>query len=150
MPALKWKKGRGKLGPFTPLLGAWRAAADSPQGPVTVTRKLSSVLKGSHLQLEVHWQIGKVAYDELALIGVDRDGQVRAWSFTSDGKNSTGTLAAVSDLHPQAIGFEFNMPAGLARQAYWPAEDGGVIWVVEARTKKGWRRFTQHHYQATP
>jgi len=29
-----WKKGRGKLGFLSPLLGTWPAHADSPQGQV--------------------------------------------------------------------------------------------------------------------
>ena len=38
------------------------------------------------------------------------------------------------------------MPAGRARMAYWPDQVEGFRWVVEARTKKGWSRFTEHHY----
>jgi putative hydrolase of the HAD superfamily len=38
------------------------------------------------------------------------------------------------------------MPAGLARMAYWPAEDDGCFWVVESKTAKGWRRFVHHDY----
>ena len=68
------------------------------------------------------------------------------WSFTSDGKRSTGALADVREVHPLAIGFEAQMPAGLARMVYWPAEGGGFRWAVESRTKKGWNRFTEHHY----
>jgi hypothetical protein len=54
----------------------------------------------------------------------------------------------VTDLHPEAIGFEAHMPAGLARMAYWPEEGGGFHWVVESRTKKGWNRFVDHSYRA--
>ena len=36
--------------------------------------------------------------------------------------------------------------AGIARQVYWPGEDGAVMWVVESRTKKGWNRFLEHRY----
>lgn len=70
------------------------------------------------------------------------------WSFTNDGKRSQGRLADVSDIHAEAIGFEAQMPAGLARQAYWPDGDGGVHWMVESKNKKGWHRFTEHHYSA--
>jgi hypothetical protein len=31
--------------------------------------------------------------------------------------------------------------------AYWPDGAGGFHWVVESRTKKGWNRFTEHHYR---
>jgi hypothetical protein len=29
---------------------------------------------------------------------------------------------------------------------YWPDEGEGFHWVVESKTKKGWNRFTEHHY----
>ena len=34
-----------------------------------------------------------------------------------------------------------------ARQVYFPAEDGDMIWVVEAKAKKGWNRFVEHRYK---
>ena len=40
------------------------------------------------------------------------------------------------------------MPAGVARQVYWPNELGGFDWVVESRTKRGWNRFVLHRYAA--
>lgn len=68
-------------------------------------------------------------------------------SFTSDGKQARGVQADGSDVHPQAIAFEAQMPAGLARFVYWPADDGkGYYFAVENRTKKGWNRFLRHHY----
>jgi hypothetical protein len=153
MPRL-WKKGRGKLGPFAPLHGAWIAEADSPMGPIRCRRTLTPILGGHRLQLTARWEIGPVGttkvYEELAVIGADDDGQVGFWSFTSDGKRSQGVLADVTDLHPEAIGFVAEMPAGQARQAYWPEPGGGFRWVVESRTKKGWHRFTEHRYQAAP
>jgi hypothetical protein len=50
----------------------------------------------------------------------------------------------------RAIGFEAEMPAGLARMAYWPGDAEGFHWVVESKTKKGWNRFTEHHYVNAP
>lgn len=148
MPKL-WKKARGKLGPLSPLHGAWVARADSEMGPVTCRRTLQPVLGGQWLQLDVRWEFrGGRAYEERALIGAGADGKVGFWSFTSDGKRSQGQAADVTDLHPEAVGFEAEMPAGLARQAYWPVEGGGFRWVVEARGKKGWRRFVEHEYRA--
>ena len=141
-----WKRGRGKLGLLAPLIGTWKAAAKTPIGPVKCTRTFAPVLKGTYIQLTVRWEFPKGAYEELALIGANTEGKLSFWSFTSDGKNSSGTLADVSDLHPEAIGFEAHMPAGLARMAYWPDEAGGYYWVVESKNKKGWRRFTEHHY----
>lgn len=151
MPKL-WKKGRGKLGPLQPLLGDWVAEADSDMGPVRCTRSFTSILDRKFIELQAQWEIGRVGegrrYEERALLGVGDDRQVRFWSYTSDGKRSEGWLADVSDLHPEAVGFEADMPAGRARMAYWPEADGGFTWVVESRTVKGWRRFVEHRYRS--
>src|SRR5689334_18276000 len=141
-----WKKGRGKLGPLAPLLGSWEASASTPIGPVKCTRTFVTVLNGSHIQLTAQWQFKKGTYEEVAIIGVNREGTLAFWSFTSDGKNSNGVLADVSDVHPEAIGFEAQMPAGIARTVYWPDESGGFHWAVESKNKKGWKRFAEHHY----
>ncbi len=143
---IQWKAGRGKLGMFAPLIGDWRAEADSQLGRVVCLRSLTRVLENSHIQLTADWQIGERRYLEIALIGVNRQGEVGFWSFTSDGRQSQGSLADVSEIHPQAVGFEAHMPAGLARMAYFPDPQQGFRWVVESRTQKGWRRFTEHHY----
>ena len=157
MPAkTMWKKGRGKLGFLEPLIGSWTASAESPMGPLRCERSFERILGGSYVRLDARWSFGKPApaqrkpggYVELALIGADTDGTVSFWSFTSDGKRSQGRIADVSDVHPEAFGFEAQMPAGLARMAYWPDEDGqGFYWAVEAKNKKGWKRFTSHHYR---
>jgi len=141
-----WKKGRGKLGAFAPLFGTWSAEAESPQGKVNCQRTFSKVLNDSHIHLRAVWHIGALTYEEVAFFGVDREGTTRFWSFTSDGKQSQGQIADVSELHPEALGFEAQMPAGLARQAYWPDDQDGFYWVVESRTRKGWNRFTEHRY----
>jgi hypothetical protein len=144
-----WKRGRGKLGVLAPLLGTWKAAASSPMGPINCTREFTPILKGNYIQLTARWEFGKGIYEEIALVGAKPDGRLAFWSFTSDGKNSTGTLADVSDIHPEAIGFEAQMPAGLARMAYWPDDADGYYWAVESKNKKGWKRFTEHHYKRT-
>lgn len=145
-----WKKGRGKLGGFEPLLGRWIAQAESEMGSLRCSRELRSTLGGNYLELRVRWAFGEKAggkaYEETAIIGAGEGGVVSFWSFTSDGKRSEGQIADVSDVHPEAIGFEAEMPAGRARQVYWPAEDGGFFWVVESKNKSGWKRFVQHHY----
>jgi hypothetical protein len=145
-----WKKGRGKLGAFDPLLGTWQAASDSPRGPMRCRRAFQSILSGKFLQLSARWEFGPAGaapgYEETAIIGADTDGQVCFWSFTSDGKRSQGALADVTDLHAEAVGFEADMPAGRARMAYWPAEDGRLRFVVESKTKQGWNRFVDHTY----
>src|SRR5262249_27718748 len=147
-----------------PLLGSWSAAAESPMGPLQCTRAFESVLGDSYVRLEARWRFGAGAakaaadcsdtqpktgrgYEEIALFGAGADGRLAFWSFTSDGKRSQGTWADVTALHAEAIGFEAQMPAGLARMAYWPDGDGGFFFVVEAKNKKGWKRFLEHHYR---
>jgi hypothetical protein len=143
-----WKKGRGKLGFLQPLLGGWAAAADTPMGPVCCTRVFEPFFKGAYFRLVARWEFdgGSKVYEELALFGVNRAGTVDFWSFTSDGKQSHGTVADASDVHPSAIGFTAEMPAGLARMVYWPDDADGFCWAVESKNAKGWKRFTQHHY----
>jgi hypothetical protein len=153
-----WKKGRGRLGALAPLLGRWSATGESPMGPVRCTRVFETVLGGSYVRLEARWEFGAVppdtpakpggGYEEIALFGAGEGGGVAFWSFTSDGKRSQGASADVTDIHPEAVGFEAQMPAGLARMAYWPDADGGFFFVVESKNKKGWRRFLEHHYRA--
>jgi hypothetical protein len=140
-----WKKGPGKLGVLKPLLGSWQASADSPMAKVRCTRTFEPVLGGKYIQLIARWEFGKKIYEEIALYGVI-NGMLSFWSFTSDGKRSEGIFADGSDIDPQAIAFEAEMPAGLARMIYWPVEDGSVYWAVEAKNKKGWKRFTEHKY----
>lgn len=148
-PAKKkaWKKGRGKLGLFEPLIGSWRAEADSPIGRVVCLRSIQRVLADRYVLLEVRWQMPQnKIYEEHAIFGADEAGNITFWSFTSDGKRAQGSLAVGTDIHPEAIAFEAQMPAGLARMIYWPAEDGGFHWAVESKTKKGWNRFVDHLY----
>lgn len=143
----QWTKGRGKLGLLAPLIGAWKAEIKSPAGSGTgrCTREFTSVLKGSYVQLNARWEYGETVYEEMAMIG-SQEGNISFWSFTSDGKQSQGTISEAREVHPEAIAFEAQMPAGLARMIYWPGEDGGFNWVVEAKSKTGWKRFTEHHY----
>jgi hypothetical protein len=116
-------------------------------GTLRCNRTFLQVLGGSYVQLNARWEIGKGTYEELAVYRGDADGSVTFWSFTSDGKRSEGRLTDVTDIHPSAIGFEAQMPAGLARMAYWPDGEGGCFWAVEAKNKRGWKRFTEHHYK---
>ena len=141
------KRGRGKLGVLAPLIGTWKATATTPMRTVSCTRTFTPILGRTRVQLTARWEFEKYCYEELAIIGANSDGKVAFWSFTSDGKNSTGTITDASDIHPEAIGFEAQMPAGLARMAYWPDEGDGYHWAVESKNKKGWKRFTEHHYK---
>ena len=108
--------------------------------------RFKRILSNKYVQLTANWVYTHGTYDEIAMIGVDAEKEIRFWSFTSDGKRSEGRLADVTDINLEAIGFEAQMPAGLARMAYWPDEGEGFHWVVESKTKKGWNRFTEHHY----
>ncbi|MEP6834897.1 MAG: hypothetical protein ABJB74_16030 [Gemmatimonas sp.] len=147
----QWKKGRGNMGAFAPLIGTWASQAESPMGPVSCTRVFERTMRDKYVQLTATWQFGTgdkaQVYTERAIYG-HFDGTIRFWSFTSDGKRSEGELAKAPDLHPEAFAFEAEMPAGRARMAYWPADDGGMHWAVEAKTKKGWSRMASHHYHA--
>jgi hypothetical protein len=141
-----WEKGRGKLGVFESLLGTWAATTRSEQGKVHCTRHFARVLSNRYVRMDTRWKIGRTTYEELAIFCVGPDRNLRFWSFTSDGKQSTGEWADVSDIHPQGFGFQSRMPGGLARQIFWPAPDGAMCWAVESKTSKGWKRFVEHRY----
>ena len=144
-----WKKGRGKLGALDPLLGAWEADAETPVGRVRCKRRFTRILGDSCVLLEAEWFLPGKVYREHAIYTVGDAGALSFWSFTSDGKRSEGRATDAGDVHPEAIAFEAEMPAGTARMIYWPAADGGIEWAVESKTKKGWRRFSHHHYRPT-
>ena len=147
---MRWKPGRGLLGPLAPLIGTWRADVPNPMGSGTIacTRRFAPLWDNAYIELEASWAFAPDrAYRERALFGRGGDGSLHFWSFTSDGKNSTGTLVAADDVDPQAIAFSAVMPAGVARMVYWPCEDG-FCFAVESQTKKGWNRFTEHRYRA--
>src|SRR5262249_19060941 len=112
--ASHWKKGRGKLGALNPLLGTWNAQADSPRGPARCQRTFQPILNGAYIHLIARWTFGDDAkiYEEIALYGLRPDGALGFWSFTSDSKQSMGVRADVTDIHPEAIGFEAQMAAG--------------------------------------
>ena len=147
-----WKKGRGLLGPLQPLLGHWRTSAASGStaaSAMACTRTFGPLGKG-WVVLDARWQVGPDReYRELALFGPGDEGALGFFSFTSDGKRAVGRLADGTDVHPQAIAFEAQMPAGLARMLYWPREDGGpgFRFAVESRTKKGWNRFLCQQFE---
>lgn len=151
---MNWKKGRGKLGVFKPLLGHWQFNQDwdmpdgSDMGFLGCEKNFKPTLDNKYIQLETVWKFKtRDSYKELCLFGVDAKKQIIFWSFTNDGKQSQGELITAEDIHPQAIAFLANMPAGKARQVYWPDDDNGFYWAVESETKKGWNRFSEHHYK---
>ena len=147
----RWKKGRGLLGPLGPLLGRWAAVgAAMPDGSVGDCARDFTAFGAGFVRLDAAWDMGaRGVYRELALFGKNDDGALAFWSFTIDGKRSTGIIADASDVHPDAIAFVAEMPAGTARSIYWPAEDGseGFRFAVESKVKKGWNRFLDHRYR---
>ena len=141
-----WKKGRGKLSLLDPLIGTWVAESDTPMGRLKCIRTFTRMHGDKWITLDADWDFGGKHYIEHAIYGVGDDGKLAFWSFTSDGKRSQGTLADGTDIHIEAIAFEAQMPAGIARMTYWPGDDDTVNWAVESKTKKGWNRFTKHTY----
>ncbi len=144
---INWKKGRGKLGVFNPLIGKWicNKGSKDRMNPMC-TREFKYDLGNNYIIQDIIWFLGEKNYEDHCVIGLDSSKAITFWSFTSDGKNSTGTLTDVSDIHKSAIGFEAKMPAGIARQIFWPDEKEGFHWAVESKTKKGWNRFVQQHF----
>jgi hypothetical protein len=142
-----WKKGRGALGPLAPLTGTWAttgaAEGSTPAHQMGCSREFSA-FGTDWIRMEAEWRMGgRPAYREIALFGKGQDGTLSFHSFTNDGKHSTGRLADGSDVHPDAVAFEAQMKAGVARMIYWPREDGeaGFQFAVENRVKAGWSRF---------
>jgi hypothetical protein len=144
-----WEKGNGGLGVLDPLIGSWTASADSPMGSVQCRRTFSRILGDSCVLLEARWRLpGDQIYEEHAVYSAGDDGTVAFWSFTSDGKRSQGALADATDIHAEAIAFEAQMPAGLARMVYWPGGEGVVNWAAESKSPTGWSRFAHHRCTA--
>ncbi|MES2477971.1 MAG: hypothetical protein V4561_02715 [Bacteroidota bacterium] len=144
---INWKKGRGKLGVFDPLIGKWicNKGSKDRMNPECI-RTFKYDLGNSYIIENITWFLGDKNYEDHTIIGLDGSKNITFWSFTSDGKNSTGKLSDVSDIHDLAFGFEATMPAGIARQIFWPDEKEGFNWAVESKTKKGWNRFVQQHF----
>ena len=148
---MSWRKGRGLLGPLQPLLGDWgtqKGEGGTAAANMACSRSFAPFGKG-WVRLEARWATGPdKAYCETAFFGAGDDGVLGFFSFTNDGKRSVGRLADGSDVHPDAIAFEAQMPAGLARMVYWPLDDGapGFFFAVESKTKKGWNRFLTQEF----
>lgn len=143
-----WKRKRGLLGPLAPLLGQWRTSATHSDGSKIECARTFEMMGAGYVKLSVDWHLGaRGHFLETCLFGKGDDGALSFWSFTSDGKRSTGTLADGRDVHADAVAFTAEMPAGMARFVYWPDEDG-FRFAVENKTKKGWNRFVEHIYRS--
>ena len=148
---MAWKKGRGALGPLKPLLGRWETVpAQRGEGAsaIACVREFSPFGEKA-LHLDARWKMGPGReYREIGFYRLNEDGKLGFLSFTNDGKSSIGTLCDARDIHADAIAFQAKMPAGTARMAYWPTDDGdGFHFAVESKTKKGWNRFFLHTYR---
>lgn len=144
--SLEWKEGRGKMGFMAPLIGQWIAIdPETPMGRVECIRTYEKILDGKFIRLQADWDIGggKKTYREIAHYGLNADKLPAFWSFTSDGGQSYGELADVSDIADGAKGFHADMPSGLARFGFWPTGDS-MIWAAEAQTKQGWKSMIWH------
>lgn len=148
MPEESWQRGRGRLGVLAPLLGTWVAEGESEAGPFRCERRFARALHGTYIELRAEWRLPGRTYDEVALHGHDRDGALRFWSFTSDGRQSTGWRVDPDDLPHPGVAFEADLPDGRARYAYMAVPDGRLLYVVESRTANGWNRFVEHRYTA--
>jgi len=146
------RKPRPGLSLLRPLLGHWgsQPAGSEPASQMPCIRHFTRIWQGAYIRLDARWEMGggKI-YEEVAMFGKGRDGNLGFWSFTSDGKQSHGWLTDGSDVHPKAVAFVTEMPAGTARLVYWPQDDG-FDYAVESRTQDGWNRFMRHHYIALP
>jgi hypothetical protein len=109
-----------------------------------VCRRHFTPLGKGWIELEATWQVNPTKeYRERALFGGGDSDALTCFSFTSDGKRSIGHLTQAPEVHEQAIAFEAEMPAGMARMLYWPLKDRypGFHFAVESKTLKGWNRF---------
>lgn len=131
-----------------PLLGNWgsQPAGSEPASKMPCIRRFTRMWSGAYIRLETRWEMGggKI-FEEVTMFGKGRDDSLGFWAFTSDGKQSHGWLTDGSDVHPQAVAFVTELPAGTARMVYWPEGDG-FDYAVESRTEDGWNRFLRHHY----
>ncbi|MGJ8561317.1 MAG: hypothetical protein ACSHX3_13860 [Litorimonas sp.] len=144
--SMEWKEGRGKMGFMAPLIGQWIAIdPETPMGRVECLRTYEKILDGKYIRLQADWDIGdgEKTYREIAHYGLNADKLPAFWSFTSDGGQSYGELADVSDMADGAKGFHANMPSGLARFGFWSTGDS-MIWAAEAQTKQGWKSMIWH------
>ena len=147
MPKSLWKNGRGAMGRMAPLLGQWVAEEDSKLGPVRVELRFALAAGNTTVVKQAIWWLrGKKSYEEIAVFCKGDEAPLEFVSFTSDGRRSEGRVTADQDAPSDALVFQAQMPAGLARMLYWKETREGFHWAVESRGKKGWNRFIQHHY----
>jgi hypothetical protein len=145
-----WNSGGSGLDVFDPLHGSWISEpGDMAVASQASCRRAIALFGREFVRLEAEWKLGEQeAYRETAFFGAMLGGELGFWSFTSNGDRSSGVRVSAADIHPEAIGFEAQMPAGAARMVYWPTSEGGAFsFAVEARTNAGWSRFVHHRYR---
>jgi len=140
--------GRNPLELLDPLLGDWVAEGESPIGPYRCRRRFRRTLGDTHVQLDTHWEYASNLFEELTMFATDDVHGLQYWSFTSNGDQSVGYLTAAGGLSEDATVFESLVPTGKMRMSYWPTGLAGiVVFVVEAKTRDGWRRILEHRYR---
>jgi hypothetical protein len=144
-----WKKGRGALGAFDPLLGSWIAEGTSAvMGKYKCVRRFDRILDDSFIQVTVDWQLVGRNYGEIFVFGIDpATKKLSFWSFSSDKKRLSGGEHLAKDLPRESLAFETEGTAGLTRMIYWPMTDG-FGYATESWTKKGgWNRFVDQRFR---
>jgi hypothetical protein len=145
---VEWQPGKGRLGQLDPLIGTWVAEGDTP-APYRCERRFDRILGGRHVQLVATWTFpdGR-SFEELVLFGLDPAGELRMWSFTSDGRQATGQWRDAWDVPRPNVAFETELPTGRTRTAYWPdRRAGGVYHVLERQAGRRWERLVEHFYR---
>ena len=101
-----WKKARGTISPLAPLLGRWVAqGAKMPDGSAGDCSREFTAFGAGFVRLDAGWDMGpRGVYREVAFFGKSDDGALAFWSFTVDGKRSTGILSDASDVHRDVAG----------------------------------------------
>lgn len=148
----RWESGPGLPGPLKPLLASWVSPPDEQDAASLRTTRTFRPFGEGWIELDARWEMEDGGpYREIALYGPGSDGVLGFHSFTNDGKRSEGRLADGTDIHPDAIAFEAQMPAGAARVIYWPLEAGeGFHFAVETRTTGDWNRLLLREFRPGP
>jgi hypothetical protein len=129
-------------------IGLWVTEGKGPMGTYRCERVFEELRGGKYLRLTVVWDIPGGKYEELAVYGVDpASRRLRFWSFTSDGKRSEGELTAPADVAKDALCFEADFSGRRARMIWSPVGPEGFTVAVEARNKKGWKRFLEQQFR---
>lgn len=104
-------------------------------GIVKCFRIFAKIHGDKWIMLDADWDICGKHYKEHAAFGIDGS-TLAFWSFTSDGKRSEGRVADGTDVHPKAVAFEAQMPAGIARRYIGPVNTERSIGPLNQKQKR--------------